>query len=525
MNTANNNTHIKLMITDGTAVKQAISLQGIQDAVKVQAFRGAKLVLADEETGRAPENISVLRIGDDLHISVEGSEFDGAEVIVEGYYSSEAALIGVGNDGAYHSYVAADGDSAHFILALTDGSTSAQVLADDDLGIAGFVVDGGAAGMAGWGWAALGALGLVGIAAGGSSGGGSRNNGGGQQPGVPADGDNGGAVPGDGDNGGNVPGDGDNGGGAPGDGDGGIGGTPPAPTFGVLIDDVGAQKGVIPNNGVTDDSKPTFTGTAEPNTSVRIYDKGVLVATIPVDEHGKWTYIPEHDLDEGKYSYVVEVVDADGNVSAPSDPLDFTVDFSPVAPTLPGVAVGIIWDDVGSNQGEVPNGGKTDDTIPEFRGTADLNTTVRIYQNGNPVPVAEVPVDEFGNWSYRPATDLDDGRYSFVTEVVDANNNVGERSEPVEFEIDTSPGAAGISGLSMSDLLADSGQTLFGEAASAASADARELSMADLLPMGGELADWTASEAIGSDASYDAQPVVTDLLAQMAAQTAMNEAM
>ncbi|STT53655.1 SD repeat-containing cell surface protein [Klebsiella pneumoniae] len=41
-----------------------------------------------------------------------------------------------------------------------------------------------------------------------------------------------------------------------------------------VTDNVGEEQGVVSNGGITDDTTPTLSGTAEPGSTVTIFDKG-----------------------------------------------------------------------------------------------------------------------------------------------------------------------------------------------------------------------------------------------------------
>jgi len=54
-----------------------------------------------------------------------------------------------------------------------------------------------------------------------------------------------------------------------------------------VVDDQGSIVGELQNGGVTDDTMPTLSGQATPNSQVNIYDNGVLIGTAPVDANGQ----------------------------------------------------------------------------------------------------------------------------------------------------------------------------------------------------------------------------------------------
>jgi hypothetical protein len=105
----NSNT-VKLAVVEGNTINQSIDLREARSgaAAKIRAFKGAKFILADKDTGFAPENLTVRRVGKDLHLGLQGTDYDQPQLIIEEFYGNEGSLIGLGEDGAYHQYIALD---------------------------------------------------------------------------------------------------------------------------------------------------------------------------------------------------------------------------------------------------------------------------------------------------------------------------------------------------------------------------------------------------------------------------------
>src|SRR5262249_19681900 len=91
--------------------------------------------------------------------------------------------------------------------------------------------------------------------------------------------------------------------------------TPPAPQL------VGGT------NNVTNDHTPSFSGTAEPNSTVTLYVDGVPVGTTTANAGGAWSFtIPStHALDHGHHLITVTATDLAGNTSLPSASLGVTI--------------------------------------------------------------------------------------------------------------------------------------------------------------------------------------------------------
>ncbi|MEG1680522.1 MAG: hypothetical protein RR326_10535, partial [Stenotrophomonas sp.] len=96
--------------------------------VRIKATKGGKYLLAEGEQGIAPENITVKRVGKNLHVALEGTNPDRAELIIEDFFGNEGELIGLGEDGEYHEYIAVDGDIDNGAAFLTEGVSSPLAL-------------------------------------------------------------------------------------------------------------------------------------------------------------------------------------------------------------------------------------------------------------------------------------------------------------------------------------------------------------------------------------------------------------
>jgi hypothetical protein len=75
----------------------------------------------------------------------------------------------------------------------------------------------------------------------------------------------------------------------------------------------------------TSDPRPAISGTAEPGSTVILRRDGKIIAEVPVDEDGKWSYKPEEDLEPGPHSFTITSKDRVGNESEESEPLNFEV--------------------------------------------------------------------------------------------------------------------------------------------------------------------------------------------------------
>lgn len=373
---------VKLLVVDGKEITQSVDLRTTKQgaASKIQAVRGGKFILAEADTGVGPENITVRRVGGDLHVSLEGTDYDQPELVIENFYGNEGELVGVAEDGEYYRYIASDAESDHAMGFLADGVASPQVLGGDKMiGFGSGLVPAAGLSWLGLGLFGLGALGLIGAAIAAGNGGG---NGGG----------NGNKL-----------------------------------VIGDVQDNVGDIQGSIPKGGTTDDTTPTFSGEGgTPGKIVTIIDNGKPIGSTVVGDDGKWTFTPTNPLPEGEHKIIVI---EDGGL--PSDEFDLIVDI-----TAPGKAtIDGALDDFGPSTGPIANGDRTDDNTPTLSGKAEAHSTVSIYDNGK--LIGTTTADKDGNWTFTPDPALPDGKHSFTSTATDKAGNIGLPSDPYIIDIDT----------------------------------------------------------------------------------------
>ncbi|MNM17105.1 hypothetical protein D3C81_273700 [compost metagenome] len=359
--------------------------------VRIKAVQNGKYLLAENESGIAPENITVKRVGKNLHVALEGRDPDQPELIIEEFFSNEGQLVGLAEDGAYHEYIAVDGNGDSDAAFLLEGVSSPLALGSGELlGFGdGLVVAGG--GMLPWLLAGLGLAG-AGVAIG-------NHNSGGKKPVVDT--------------------------------------TPPDNKgIGQVVDDKGPVQGNIEKGGITDDDRPTLGGKGqEPGDTVTIIDNGKVIGEVVVDKDGAWTFTPEKDLADGEHSFEVVITDPEGNASEPSD--DFTVIIDTTPPVKPGANDAQLIDDAGAIVGPIVSGTVTDDNTPTYKGKAEPNATVVIYDNDKEIGRAQT--NAAGDWTFTPSKPLTDGAHSLNYQVIDKAGNVGEKSDVIDFTVDTVP--------------------------------------------------------------------------------------
>lgn len=199
----------------------------------------------------------------------------------------------------------------------------------------------------------------------------------------------------------------------------------------VVSDDVPPVTTNVGDGKATNDTTPTLSGTAEPNSNVILFDNGNWIATIKVNGSGAWQYTPASNLTQGQHSFTTIVEDAAGNQSITSPP--FTIIVDSIAPDA--VTGLLVTDGASPVTGLLTNGASTNDQKPTFSGSAEANTTVALYENGN--KLGEVVVGADGKWSLSPTTALDPGPHIISVVVTDAAGNVSTSNPSFTLTVDT----------------------------------------------------------------------------------------
>lgn len=192
---------------------------------------------------------------------------------------------------------------------------------------------------------------------------------------------------------------------------------PRVPVIQSVTDDTNPATGVLTNGQSTNDTQPTFQGTAEPGSTVTLYDGGLAVGSVVVGTDGSWSLSPDNPLGNGSHNLTVTATDAAGN-EGPSAAFSLTVDTQ--APSAP--IISSVTDDVAPNSGSLSNGQSTNDTRPTLTGTAEANSTVSIF-DGTTL-LGTVQADGTGAWTFTPTTALGNGSHTFNVTATDAAGNV-----------------------------------------------------------------------------------------------------
>jgi VCBS repeat-containing protein len=195
-----------------------------------------------------------------------------------------------------------------------------------------------------------------------------------------------------------------------------------------LSDNNGGTVVPIAAGSTTNDNTPTFSGTAEPGSTVTVLDGTTVLGTATVGSDGNWSFTTP-TLADGNHSLTTTVTDPAGNTGPTSSPVTVTVDTSP--PAVVGNLV--IEDSVGAVQGPLTSGDTTDDRAPTLSGTGEPNATISIYDGTTLQGNTTVGTD--GTWSFTTPA-LSNGDHTFTVTATDTAGNVGPASPPIVITVD-----------------------------------------------------------------------------------------
>jgi len=165
---------------------------------------------------------------------------------------------------------------------------------------------------------------------------------------------------------------------------------------------------------------PTYSGTAEGNSTVTVSVDGSSIGTTTASAGGLWTLTQPTALSQASHTVRATATDAAGNTSPNSNTNTFTVDTTP--PAAPVTVT--------------PANGSTTGTTPSVTGTAEANSTVTVVLDGS--SIGTTTADAGGNWT-KATTALADGSHTVKSRAADVAGNVGPDSNTNTFTVDGTP--------------------------------------------------------------------------------------
>jgi hypothetical protein len=163
---------------------------------------------------------------------------------------------------------------------------------------------------------------------------------------------------------------------------------------------------------------PTFTGTGEPGSTVRVSRMGVELCSTVVPPSGMWA-CTSTGLLPGTVTVTARATDAADNASGVSPQRTFTIDTqAPVAPII-----------------STPTTNASVAPMPSITGTAEPQATVTVFEGA--ALVCSVQASAAGAWSC--STVLGTGPHTVVARQLDQAGNVSPDSPPRSFNVDGLP--------------------------------------------------------------------------------------
>lgn len=205
-----------------------------------------------------------------------------------------------------------------------------------------------------------------------------------------------------------------------------------APSIPVMTS--GTDTGLSSTDGITSNTTPVFTGNAEANATVRLYDTDgtTLLGTTTANGSGGWS-ITSSTLAGGSHTVTAKQSDAAGNTSAVSAGLAVVIDTDAAAPSTPVLSVI-------SDSGTLGDG-ITNIATPTITGTAEANASVTLYDTDGFTVLGTTTANGAGAWSITSST-LSNASHTLTTKQTDLAGNVSAASNALTLTVNTTAPAA-----------------------------------------------------------------------------------
>ena len=283
---------------------------------------------------------------------------------------------------------------------------------------------------------------------------------------------------------------------------------PSAPVVDTVTDDTGGNG----TDGLTTDTDPVFSGTAEADSTVEVFVDGSSIGTVTATG-GTWS-IPSSTLTDGTYVVTATATDAAGNTSAASSDFTVVIDSTVDTPVI--------------DLTDATNSGATDDTItsettPVIEGTFEAGVAIMIdWDDTNGFVSSGTGTGSLQTFT-SPTTFSDGDTPNVVLRVTDDAGNTAD-SASLDLVIDTSASTINLGSISedttvnagtTSDL--ETGDNTPSYSGSGAEAGATVEVFLDAGSVGTAVADgsgnWTVAASVTPlpDATYAVTVTQTDL--------------
>ena len=199
-----------------------------------------------------------------------------------------------------------------------------------------------------------------------------------------------------------------------------------ANTFAVDATPPTAPVVLTPAHGsILNNNRPTYSGSAEPGSTVTVRVEGTAVGSTTANASGGWALPQPVELVDGSHTVTASATDAVGNTGPESAPHPFAVDVTP--PEAPAVLT-------------PAHGSTLNNPRPTYSGSAEAESTITVWLDETEAGTART--NAAGDWSFTPATALSEGFHQAIAIATDSAGNASAPSPAHYFVLDTVPPAA-----------------------------------------------------------------------------------
>ncbi|MHA4869793.1 Ig-like domain-containing protein [Duganella sp. PWIR1] len=264
--------------------------------------------------------------------------------------------------------------------------------------------------------------------------------------------------------------------------------------------------GVV-GDGIVNMARPQLSGTATPGALVSLFVDGVKDTTWAwAGDDGAWLINPMFPLSDGAHSFVVQIEDRYGNISAPSAAVVLTIDtVKPDQPAAPQLAAE-------SDNGVRGDALLTSDATPAFSGTSEAGAIIELWTYdpfyANKL-LGTAVADADGHWTVT-TRELNDGNYQVYLHIADVAGNTN--NSPVQaFIVDTgAPRLASDSWIRDDQITNIATPTIIGNAAAGASVVLYDGATVIGTAVADKLGNWHVDAGKLGDGIHKITSVVTD---------------
>jgi hypothetical protein len=205
-----------------------------------------------------------------------------------------------------------------------------------------------------------------------------------------------------------------------------------APTAPTMATSTGASTAVMAAAAVTAANTVSLTGTAEANSTIKVFDGSTQIGTATANSTGAWIYTTSA-LAAGNHSLTSKAMDAAGNTGTASSALAVNIPSAPGNPGTPSAPGAPKIASFSNDTGKLGDGITSDNTLA-LTGTAAANSTVSIFDGGKQIGTATA--NSSGAWNYTTAA-LSDGSHGLTAKATDKAGHTSVASTAVDVKIDT----------------------------------------------------------------------------------------